>query len=162
MPTSDRGSDATRRARGPHTASLIAAGGFTLIELLVVITIIAIASAGVSFAIRDGTQSALEREGDRLALLLETARAQSRTLGEPLRWEATAQGFRFQGPGTSAMPTTWLNAPVEVRWDGATPQQALVLGPEPIIDARSITIARDGRLLRLGTDGLRPFRISPP
>ena len=48
--------------------------GFTLLELLVVVSIIAIASAGVSFVIRDNSQTVLEREGERLAALLEAGR----------------------------------------------------------------------------------------
>jgi general secretion pathway protein H len=36
--------------------------GFTLLELLVVVAIIAMASAGVGFAMRDTSQVALERD----------------------------------------------------------------------------------------------------
>ena len=36
--------------------------GFTLLELLLVVAIIAVASAGVSFALRDSGQTQLERE----------------------------------------------------------------------------------------------------
>ena len=62
------------------------ARGFTLLELLVVISIMALATAGVGLALRDGGQQALEREGERLAVLLESARAQSRASGVPVRW----------------------------------------------------------------------------
>ena len=55
--------------------------GFTLLELLVVVSIIAIATAGVAFSLRDSAQTQTEREAQRLAALLESARAQSRTLG---------------------------------------------------------------------------------
>ena len=43
------------------------AGGFTLLELLVVVAIIAIATAGVSFAVRDSAGTQLEREAARSA-----------------------------------------------------------------------------------------------
>jgi general secretion pathway protein H len=55
--------------------------GFTLLELLVVLAIAAIGSAGVELAMRDGTQNQLEREAQRLAALLESARAQSQLMG---------------------------------------------------------------------------------
>ena len=55
--------------------------GFTLLELLVVIAIIAVATAGVSLSLRDSSQTALEREAQRLAVLFESARAQSRASG---------------------------------------------------------------------------------
>ena len=61
------------------------ARGFTLLELLVVVAIIAIATAGVSFAMRDSQATQLEREGQRLAALLESARAQSRSSGVPVK-----------------------------------------------------------------------------
>jgi general secretion pathway protein H len=44
--------------------------GFTLLELLVVVAIMAIATAGVGLAMRDASQSQLEREAQRLAALL--------------------------------------------------------------------------------------------
>lgn len=40
--------------------------GFTLLELLVVLAIMAVATAGVGLAMRDSSQSRLEREGQRL------------------------------------------------------------------------------------------------
>ena len=67
---------------------------FTLIELLVVIAIIALATAGVGLALRDSGAAALQREGERLAALLEAARAQSRASGAAVRWRADAQGFQ--------------------------------------------------------------------
>ena len=41
-----------------------------------VISIVALATAGVSMAMRDSSQTQLEREAQRLAALLESARAQ--------------------------------------------------------------------------------------
>ncbi|HRN65296.1 MAG TPA: prepilin-type N-terminal cleavage/methylation domain-containing protein, partial [Alicycliphilus sp.] len=64
----------------------VAQGGFTLLELLVVIAIIALATAGVGLALRDSGATALQREGERLAALLESARAQSRASGAAVRW----------------------------------------------------------------------------
>ena len=49
--------------------------GFTLLELLVVLSIMALATVGVGLAMRDGTQAQLERDAERLAALLESARA---------------------------------------------------------------------------------------
>ncbi len=63
--------------------------GFTLIELLVVIAIIAIAMAGVGLAMRYSGQATLDREAERLAALLESARAQSRASGVAVRWHVT-------------------------------------------------------------------------
>ena len=55
--------------------------GFTLMELLVVISLMALVSVGVVFAMGDNSQDQLQREGQRLAAQLEAARAQSRASG---------------------------------------------------------------------------------
>src|SRR6478735_8957943 len=101
MRTSDPGSSAP-------TLAAVASRGFTLIELLVVIAIIAIATAGVGFAMRDSQATQLEREAQRLAALLESARAQSRSSGAPVRWYVTDQGFRFDGVPPNTLPERWL------------------------------------------------------
>lgn len=133
--------------------------GFTLIELLVVLAIMAIASAGVAISLRDSTQTQLEREGQRLAALLESARAQSRMLGVAVVWRSTAQGFVFDGLPAQALPSRWLDDSTRV-----APGSRLELGPEPLIDAQSVTLRHSqqaGAALRVATDGLRPFGVQP-
>jgi general secretion pathway protein H len=132
--------------------------GFTLIELLVVVAIIAIAIAGATMALRDSPGTQLEREAQRLAALLESARAQSRATGVPVRWIATPGGFRFEGAQPGTLPDQWLSPATHV--DG---NASLVLGPEPIIGRQQVVIASSdtpGRELRIATDGLRPFRVT--
>jgi len=148
MRTSAAGNKRRRKSRG-----------FTLIELLVVVAIIAIGTAGVSFALRDSQATQLEREGQRLAALLESARAQSRATGVPVRWYATPGGFHFDGVQPGTIPEQWLSPTTQVVQGNAP----LVLGPEPIIGRQSIVIAQPdapGRQLRIATDGIKPFRIS--
>ena len=135
------------------------ARGFTLIELLVVVAIIAIATAGVSFALRDSEATQLEREAQRLAALLESARAQSRSTGVPVRWFATPGGFQFDGVPPKALPNHWLVETTQVRG----PTAALQLGPEPIIGRQEVVLqssAHPERSLRIATDGLRPFTVT--
>ena len=131
--------------------------GFTLLELLVVVSIVAIASAGVSFAVRDAAGTALDRDAQRLAALLESARARSRLTGQPVRWVATETGFRFEGLPPQALPEQWLSSDTRVASRGV-----LVLGPEPVIGAQAAELAgadRPGETVRIATDGLRPFSV---
>jgi general secretion pathway protein H len=126
--------------------------------LLVVVAIIAIASAGVSFALRDSQATQLEREAQRLAALLESARAQSRSSGVAVRWYPIEGGFRFDGVAPDALPGRWLTDTTQVRGPAV-----LLLGPEPIIGRQEVVLmspALPGRSLRIATDGLRPFAVT--
>ena len=80
--------------------------GFTLLELLVVVAIIAFATAGVSFALRDSSATQLEREAQRLAAILEAARAQSRGSGVAVRWQAGERSGRAPAPGDPSRKAT--------------------------------------------------------
>ena len=143
--------------------------GLTLLELLVVMAIIGVAMAGVSLALRDNSQTQLEREAQRLVAVLEAARAQSRTSGTALIWQATPEGFvirptltAHQTPsnnpaiasaaGQTAHPIagrheTWLAMgtqamvrPANPSSTNQAPENTVVLGPEPILAPARITL----------------------
>lgn len=148
------------------------ARGFTLIELILVVAIIAIASSLASLALRDPAEARLEREGERLVALLEGMRAESRTLGLALRWQALparveGADFRFLGlpPGMKPPAQAWLEQPPpEVRItrfdaNGSSSPGQVLLGPEPIIGAQRIELRLDAQRLVVASDGLGPFRI---
>jgi general secretion pathway protein H len=140
--------------------------GFTLMELMVVVAIIAIASAGVLFSLPDASATALEREAQRLAALLDSGRAQSRASGLAVTWKPSETGFVFEGvpqiknKKTGDMedlikfPKTWLNEETQVDLNSR-----LALGPEPIIAQQEVTLRNATRSLTLGTDGIQPFTI---
>lgn len=135
--------------------------GFTLLELLVVMSIVAAVSAGVALALRDGNQTALDRDAQRLAVLLESGRAQSRATGVVVRWQTTETGFVFEGLRPGALPSQWLSE--STRTVGAA---SLQLGPDPMIGAQEVQLidaSQSGNpqaaTVRIATDGLRPFSL---
>lgn len=142
--------------------------GLTLLELLVVLTIIGFVMAGVSLALRDNTQTQIEREAQRLMAILEAARAQSRTSGIALIWQTTPEGFVVR-PATNS--TMSLLSPRNEAWATVGTQSSVdtvVLGPEPIIAPARITISlpTSNRMqptasVSIGTDGLQPFQVVP-
>lgn len=159
------------------------AHGFTLLELLITISIMALATAGVSFALRDSAATGLEREGQRLAAILESARAQSRASGVPVRWHPVVGGFRLDGlPTSPAQPTStwaWLDSATQAQIETSastaaeisSPSFALtsaaqgafvVLGPEPLIAPQQVVLfspPSPALRVRVITDGLRPFQV---
>jgi general secretion pathway protein H len=134
--------------------------GFTLLELLVVIAIIAIATAGVSLALRDSSTTALEREAQRLAAVLEAGRSQSRTTGLVVRWQANADGFLLSDNSVAdaSKVQPWLTPGITAQTSTNLP--ALLLGPEPIIAAQSVILLLNNQRIYISTDGLQPFRVS--
>lgn len=141
--------------------------GFTLLELLVVVAIVALATTGVSFALRDSQAAVLDREAARLLAMLETGRAQSRTTGAVVRWAPDAEGFVFEGVSARGLSTeslaghrAWLDPAIEARVTAPDGQNSLVLGPEPLLPRQSVTLAIGSRRVVLGTDGLGPFALT--
>ncbi len=166
MPTSVPGNERRRLATGQR---LVGDHGFTLIELLVVVAIVALTAAMVTLALRDGREQTLEREGDRLVMLLETARAESRAAGLPVWWRPAAEasgqasssaerrGFQFVGLRASAgLPSHWLEPAIRAEVE-AQPQ--LTLGPEALIGAQRVWLRLDDRRIAVATDGLAPFSV---
>jgi general secretion pathway protein H len=144
--------------------------GLTLLELLVVLAIIGFSMAGVSLSLRDSSQTQIEREAQRLIAVLEAARAQSRTSGIALIWQATPEGFVIRPAlapnpaqaNNTAMASTPINAsnPIAARtqtWltsgtqavvstlgasaNNTAPANLVVLGPEPILTPARITLS---------------------
>src|SRR5512139_63637 len=164
-PTSAPGSRYRPAVPGARVVGAVRQGGFTMVELLVVIALIAIAAGAVTLALRDGSASRLEREAVRLAALLESARAEARASGLPVRFELAAPNasdgakFHFIGlPPSSRLPDRWLDPEVTAEIVGA---RALVLGPEPLLPAQQVVLRLHEQRLMLATDGLGAFAQAP-
>jgi general secretion pathway protein H len=126
-------------------------------ELVVVVALIAVATAGVSLSLRDSAADALERDAQRLAAVLESARAQSRASGAAVHWLAQGNGFALQGLPRMAPAQNWLSEHTRVQ--SAAP---VVLGPEPLIPPQRIELYsahQPQQRLWVGSDGLQPFAV---
>jgi general secretion pathway protein H len=130
-----------------------------------VVALVAVVSAVATLALRDPASARLDQEAARLSALLESARAEARSLGLAVTWRpqppadgsVSGDDFRFDGlPATEPMPTHWLSPGVVAEVVGAP---VLVLGPEPMIGAQRVVLRLDDQQLALATDGLGPFVV---
>jgi len=157
-PSLARNFEQQRGSRWKREQTLAGGCGFTLLELLVVLTVVALATAGVALALPDSGAAQMQREGERLAALLDAARAQSRASGQVVRWRAAAAGQGFAFDGLTELPRHWLHGATHVRGTGAV----LWLGPEPLIGAQQVVLVNPTwpqHVVRVATDGLRPFTV---
>jgi general secretion pathway protein H len=159
MPKSARGSSGGPLSRRPRAGR---AGGFTLIELLVVVAIVALAAGLITLALPDPATTRLEQEAARLSVLLEGARAESRSSGSAVRWvpaaDDSADDFRFVGLlPTTKMPTRWLDERISAQVVGSN---VVTLGPDAILAPQRIVLRLGDRRLELATDGLGPFAVA--
>jgi general secretion pathway protein H len=129
--------------------------GFTLLELLVVLVLVGILSGAAVLALPDRHGQRLEREAQRLVAWLEAGRAHSRATGQPIGWQAQEGGFAFSA---HLPPVQWLYPDTRVHLPASA--TGLVLGPEPLIPAQTLTLALGGLSLKVGTDGFGPFVVA--
>lgn len=149
--------------RHPHPAAA-RARGFTLLELMVVVALAAMLAAGLTFSLRDGQLQQLEREGLRVASLLDAARAQARTAGTPIVWRPTPAGFEFLGASprrdldeSLTEPRVWLAPGTQAQVLEPANAAVLVLGPEPLTEPQHLRLTLGDKQFELASNGLRPF-----
>jgi len=69
--------------------------GFTLLEMLVALVVVAIGLSVATIALKPDPRRPLAQEAERLALLFEQAREESRLSGTPLAWQWQDDGYVF-------------------------------------------------------------------
>lgn len=127
--------------------------------MVVVLALVAVVSGLVALGVRPTPQQQLSREGERLALWLETVRTQSRSQGQwvQVRVDPTGAhallGARPDAVGVGRLQ--WLYA-------DTLPMAAvtLTLGPEPVLPPQHVLLlstADDRARVRVGTGGLGPW-----
>lgn len=147
----------------PARAARSAGTGLTLIELLVVLALVALVTGMVALSARPSLSSQLQREGERLAVWLESARAQARVENKRVQGRVVPGGVELWGatpPGAPRPQLAWLSedtlpAPGDVR---------LVLGPEPILPAQSLRLTSQAQpelQVLVVTSGVGPWRVLP-
>lgn len=78
-----------------HPVTVSRNRGFTLLEMLVALVVIAIGLSVATIALKPDPRRPLAQEAERLALLFEQAREESRLSGTPLAWQWRDDGYVF-------------------------------------------------------------------
>jgi len=134
-----------------------------LLELLIVIAVIALGTAGVALAMRDSTQTQIDREALRLSALLDAARSQSRASGKAVIWQAYVDeknepAMRWQGQShKEPIPTAWLDSKISVETN-----RPVVLGPDPVIAPTRIRLTLGSQSRDVVSDGVGAFKVEQP
>jgi type II secretion system protein H len=129
--------------------------GFTLLEMLVTLVVIAISLSAVTLAFKPDPRRPLAREAERLALLLEQARAESSLSGAALAWVWRADGYAFVRREINDQGIQWVAvANDELFRDYHLPDGARLSGVSA--DGRPLG---EGERVRLDDDGVQDLAI---
>lgn len=149
------------------------AAGFTLLELLVVLVIAGIMLGMVSFNAMPGEQQVLQKDAQRIALLLQLARDEAIVRNRPIAFEADPERYRFllrdgntwqtlqqddllREREFSRSPVNLSISPMTAQGDGPL---RVVFGREPVDNPFVLTIASGQAQARIRADGIGRFTV---
>ena len=145
--------------------------GFTLLELLVVLVIAGLTLGMVSFNAMPSPRQVLEKESQRIALLLQLARDEAIVRNRPIAFEADTLGYHFLMREDNLWQALtqddllrdrpFQRPPVTV---SITPQQAqgrerVVFGREPVDKPFVLTLASGADSVHITADGIGHFTV---
>jgi len=146
--------------------------GFTLLELLVVLVIAGILLGAVALNAMPGDRQWLQREAQRIALLLQMARDEAIVRNQPVAFEADNYRYRF----LIRQDDTWRaltddpmwrerefsRAPVQLSLSPAASQRLPVrisFGREPVDKTFVLTLMLAEQSISVQADGLGNFQV---
>jgi general secretion pathway protein H len=147
--------------------------GFTLLELLVVMVIAGIILGMVSFNAMPSPRQALQKDAQRVALLLQVARDEAIVRNRPVAFDVEASGYRFLMHNENAWkPMTqddmlrereFKHAPVTVSIDPPFPENGgvlrIVFGREPVDKPFVLTLSTSEASVAIRADGIGHFEV---
>ncbi len=137
--------------------------GYTLLELLVVIAILGIVAGMVSLSVAPTETRKSREEVNRLAVLFRLASDEARISGEPIAWQADANGYRFvqsdgvRGESDSDDPLRPRAWPFEVR---SLQAPEVVFGREPLMTPAQIQIVTTSGEIDMDIDAFGELEVA--
>ncbi len=147
--------------------------GFTLLELLLVIVIAGITLGLVSFNAMPSAQQTLQKEAQRIALLMQLARDEAIVRDRPIAFEAAPYGYRFvlrEGNGWKPLEQedilrerSFERPPVALSIEPATAAAGnplrIVFGREPVDKPFVLTLAAGNGRVAIHADGVGHYEV---
>lgn len=145
--------------------------GFTLLELLVVLVIAGLTLGMVSFNAMPSERQVLQKECQRIALLLQLARDEAIVRNRPIAFETDGQGYHFLVREDNVWQPLmgddvlrerqYPRAPVTVSIAPPLPGTALrlVFGREPVDKPFVMTLAAGDASVAIRADGIGHFVV---
>ena len=148
------------------------AGGFTLLELLVVMVIAGITLGMVTYHAMPSERQALQKESQRIALLLQLARDEAIVRNRPIAFEVDSKGYhflireenvwQFAAHDEILRDRAFQRPPVNVSITPALPPQTalrVVFGREPVDKPFVLTLASGESTVAINADGIGHFEV---
>jgi general secretion pathway protein H len=149
------------------------AGGFTLVELLVVLVIVGILLGVVSINAMPSERQTLEREAQRIALLLQLARDEAIVRNRPLALEVEPDRYRFLvredgqwravGDDDLLRERNFKRAPLAFTLDPPVAQASgplrIVFGREPVDKPFVLTLLAGNERVAIRADGIGHYTV---
>lgn len=154
------------------------AAGFTLLELLVVLVVVGVMLGLVTVSSIPNKQQALQRDAQRIALLLQLAREEAIVRNTQVAFELDNDRYRFYVKNNNVnSDNKWLplsdndlfrerefyNSPLAISIDPipkqATPPLRIIFGREPVDKPFILTLAYDGASVSIHADGVGHFSV---
>ncbi|MEW7849508.1 GspH/FimT family pseudopilin [Massilia aurea] len=147
--------------------------GFTLVELLVVMVIIGLTLGMATLNAIPSPRQDLEKEAQRLALLLQLARDEAIVRNRLVAFEANGEHYRFMVRGDAGWePVTrddllrergFKNAPLQLilqpTGTGNPDMLRITFGREPVDRPFVLTLAKGGNTVAIRADGVGHFTV---
>ncbi len=145
--------------------------GFTLIELLVVMVIIGVTLGLVSLNALPSQQQSLEKEAQRIAMLLQLARDEAIVRNRQVAFEADTERYRFRVRNEQEWQVLsqddllrereFSNAPLTLTLDppstAASPPLRITFGREPVDKPFALSLSSGSDVAIVRADGIGHF-----